>query len=110
MKGLVSFQVFIDGTEVEAKCSQLLGSSGFYGGHVNIELPIQVDSGESTSVADAVFASWTSPKTIKVQCYEYGNSTEIRLFQPYYWENGYVSNATMPVLKPMISIETYGYG
>ena len=107
---LMSFQLVIDGTEVDAKCNQILGSSGFYGSHVNFEIPIQIDSGEGNSAANAVFTNWTSTKTLKLQVWEYANSTEFQLFQPYYFESSYVDIATMPVVKPMISIETYGYG
>ena len=107
---LMSFQLLIDGTEVEAKCNQILGSSGFYGSHVNFELPIQIDSGLSNSAANAVFTNWNSTKTLKLQVWEYANSTEFQLFKPHYFESGYEDNATMPVVKPMISIETYGYG
>ena len=109
-EGMASFQLLIDGTEVEAKASQVIGNGSFYGTHVHFECPIEIDSGLSDSAANAVFASWTSAKTLKLQMWEYASGTEIRLFQPYYWESGYVSNATMPILQPTISVETYGYG
>ena len=107
---LMTFQLVIDGTEVEAKCNQVIGSSGFYGSHVNFELPIQIDSGLGNSAATAVFTNWNSTKTLKLQVWEYANSTEFQLFKPHYFESGYQDNASMPVVKPMISIETYGYG
>ena len=109
-EGMASFQFLIDSTEVETKCSQQIGNGGFYGTHMNFEIPIEIDSGLSNSAANGVFTSWNSTKTLKLQVWEYSASTEMRLFQPYYWESGYVSNATMPILQPMISIETYGYG
>jgi len=107
---IATFQLVIDGTEVEAICNQIIGASGHYGSHVNFELPIEIDSGLSNSAATAVFTNWTSTKTLKLQVWEYANSTEFQLFKPHYFESGYEDNATMPVVKPMISIETYGYG
>ena len=110
-EGLVSFQCLLDGTEIEGKATQVHGSGGFYGSHVTIELPIQIDSGETTSLANAVLSSWgSSTRTIKVQMFEYASGTEVRVHQPYYWEALYESNSTPLVSQPTISIETYGYG
>lgn len=92
---------------------QVIGASMFYGTQVDMEISLVVDSTLTKDVAKGIFDSWTSAKKIKVQVYEYSTGTEFNLHQPMYYQNFFLPNngtTNVPILKPQISIETYGYG
>ena len=117
-EGLASYKFLIDdandGTYTELTVGkQVVGTSPHYGRTVDLELYLTIDSGETKDIASGIFDTWTSPKKIKCQVWEYSTSTEFNLFQPMYYQSFFLpSNGTsnVPLIKPQISIETYGHG
>jgi len=109
-EGMASFRVNLAGTGID-QTIQVIGSGGFYGHQVIIEAIIEVDSGLSDSLATGVLSSWTAAKTIKAQIWEYSSSTDIVLHRPFYYKDIHgASNSSIPILRPLLSIEAYGNG
>ena len=117
-EGLASYRFLIDdannGTYTELTIGkQVVGTSPHYGRTMDLELYLTIDSGETKDIASGVFDTWTSPKKIKCQVWEYSTSTEFNLFQPMYYQSFFLptnGSSNVPLFKPQISIETYGHG
>lgn len=115
-EGLGSFKFLIDdlndGTFTELTIGQQVLGGSSYGKQVDMEVALTIDSTLSKNIASGIFDVWTTPKKIKVQSFEYSTGAEFNIHQPLYYENFFLATdgaLAVPIIKPKISIETYGY-
>jgi hypothetical protein len=80
--GIAHFRFFIDSNEVT---DQRLNLSGQYPEFVTT-LRYVIPIGGSASTATGRQATWTSAKTLKIECREYGSSNEAYLHATKYWD------------------------
>ena len=115
-QGLGSFKILIDdlnnGSYTALTIGKQVHGGTLYGKQIHMEVALTIDSTESKDLANGIFDTWTSPKKIKVQAWEYSTGTEFNIHQPMYYESSFLETdgaLAVPIIQPKISIETYGY-
>ena len=91
---LCHFKFFLDNAEVTCK------RSSFYTGFDDLfvfKVPLSLNNG-TEDIANGKVGSWTSNKTMKLQCRSYSSYYQVSLHRHYHWEGGNNYQLVKPVL------------
>ena len=109
--GLSHFRTSIDGTVVlpsQRAFSANYPASNYHHAQMRFSAGYTFDlNAGSTDLAQGKLAtgSWTSGKTIKVECREYNSSYQFTLHKNHYWDGGSSSGSNQEPIKPTLYIQ-----
>ena len=90
------FKFFLDSTEVTCK------RQSYYSGYDNVflfRIPLSLNN-TTEDIANGKVGSWTSNKTMKLQCRSYGSVYQVSLNRHYHWEG----TGSYQLVKPTLQI------
>ena len=90
------FKFFLDNTEVTCR------RSSFYPGYDNvfvIKIPLSLNNA-TEDIANGKVGSWTSSKTMKLQCRSYSSYYQVSLHRHYHWDGA----GSYQLVKPVLDI------